>query len=72
MTTDQLAEIAEYCRGYQDALRGHGYNDRSTNTQGRLTVLGLCFREHAHAYARGYEDAASHEGWSLMEAMSEA
>jgi hypothetical protein len=51
-----LEEIAEYNRGYQDAIERRGYNDRSTNTQGPLVIFGLVFRPHSAAYERGYED----------------
>jgi hypothetical protein len=62
MTDDELAALAEYNRGYQDGLHRRGYNDHATNTQGPITTLGLCFREHASAYARGYQDAIDHQG----------
>jgi hypothetical protein len=57
-----LEEIAEYNRGYQDALRRRGYNDGTTNTQGSLVILRLVFREHSGTYAQGYSDGSFHSG----------
>ena len=67
MTTTERAERAEYNRGCQDGLSQNGCNDRATNTQGPLTVLGLCFREHAGAYACGYQDAIDYKGLVIID-----
>ena len=58
-------ELAEYTRGYQDALHNRGYDDGSTKTQGRITILGLTPRPYARAYTQGYQDALDHHGLEL-------
>lgn len=52
----------EYQRGFQDALRGEGYDDGAVNTQGNLVVLRLTFRQYAAYYAEGYEDGLVYRG----------
>lgn len=59
MTPEQLAE---YVRGYQDALEQRGYDDGATNTQGRLVVLRLTPRRNSGVYALGYQHALKHPG----------
>ena len=46
----------EYQRGFQDALRGVGYDDGAINTQGHIVVFRLTFRSFAGFYAEGYQD----------------
>jgi hypothetical protein len=35
MSLTELAEIAEYNRGYRDGASNRGFDDRSTNTKDR-------------------------------------
>ncbi|MGA9625176.1 MAG: hypothetical protein WBL65_01065 [Bryobacteraceae bacterium] len=63
-------ELAEYTRGYQDAIHNRGYDDGSTKTQGPLTILGLTPRCYARAYAQGYRDALDHQGLELEDVVT--